>query len=297
MQGRIIKGIGGFYYVYTAEAGILECRARGLFRNQGRKPLVGDDVEVSLIDAQEQTGNVEELLPRRSELIRPAVANVDQALVIFAMHRPEPSLNLLDRFLCMMEYQQVPAAICINKCDLAQEDDCERFRKIYRAAGYPLFFTSTKMQEGLPQLAEYLHGHTTTVAGPSGAGKSSLINALFGEQLMETGALSEKLGRGKNTTRHSQIFPLDERTFIVDTPGFTSLDLPEIETEDLWRYYREFVPYEPQCRFAGCSHISEPECGIRQAVEEGKISPVRYENYKILYTQLKERPVVYKKHI
>lgn len=286
MKGKIVKGIAGFYYVYTWEAGMIECKARGIFRNQGKKPLVGDDVEVVLLDEQQHTGTIEAILPRQSQLIRPAVANVNQALVIFAAKQPDPSFNLLDRFLCMMEEQKVPTIICINKCDLAAGEEIQRFRDIYEPAGYPMLVTSAVAGEGLEELKKQLTGYTTTVAGPSGAGKSSLINALFGEQMMDTGALSEKLGRGRHTTRHSQILPLDKETYLVDTPGFSSLDLPEIAPEELRHYYREFAPYEHYCRFRGCCHISEPDCGVKEALEKGRLSHTRYDNYRLLYEEL-----------
>ncbi len=285
MRGKIIKGIAGFYYVYTWEAGMVECKARGIFRKQGKKPLVGDDVEVALLDEQQHTGSIESILPRKSRLVRPAVANVDQALVIFAARQPDPSFYLLDRLLCMMEYQKVPTMICINKCDLAAEE-LREISAIYEPAGYPMLLTSAATGEGLEELRKRLTGYTTTVAGPSGVGKSSLINALFGEQMMDTGALSEKLGRGRHTTRHSEILPLDKDTYLVDTPGFSSLDLPDLSPEELQQYYPEFAPYASGCRFRGCCHISEPDCGVKAALEKGRIHHTRYDNYRLLYEEL-----------
>lgn len=287
MQGIIIKGISGFYYVYVEGTGVYECRAKGVFRNRKQKPLVGDYVEISVIDPECHTGNVEMILPRRRELVRPAVANVDMALVIFAAKKPEPNLNLLDRFLCRMEYQRVPAAICFNKCDLITEQERQKLSDIYLSAGYPVLFTSTVTSEHLSELRGMLEGKTTTVAGPSGVGKSSLINSLLGERRMETGQISTKIERGKHTTRHSEILPISDGTYIVDTPGFSSLELPDIGKEELWTLYPEMKEYEPYCKFIGCSHISEPECGVKNAVEEGKIHHLRYNNYKILYEERK----------
>lgn len=287
MQGKIIKGISGFYYVYVEGAGIYECKAKGAFRNQKIKPLVGDDVILSVVDPDKRIGNVEDILPRRKELVRPAVSNIDMALVIFACQKPQPNFNLLDRFLCRMEVQKVPAAICFNKCDLIAEEEQERFRQIYLPAGYPILFTSTKTMENINVLRELLDGKTTTVAGPSGVGKSSLINCLLGESRMETGKISEKIDRGKHTTRHSEILPIATGTYIMDTPGFSSLELPELEKEELWTCYPEFVPYEPYCRFGGCSHIGEPDCGVKEALAQGKISHIRYENYRMLYEERK----------
>ena len=284
-----MKGISGFYYVYVAGTGIYECKAKGAFRKDGIKPLIGDDVEITETQDSEieLTGNVDHILPRKNVLIRPAVANIDMALVIFAVSKPEPNFNLLDRFLCMMEFQKVPVTICFNKCDLISEEEKEKLRQIYRASGYPILFTSTKTGENMEALKDCLKGKTTTVAGPSGVGKSSIINCLQSKLHMETGDISAKIERGKNTTRHSQIVPISEDTFIMDTPGFSSMDAPGMEKEDLWKCYPEFVPFEPYCRFQGCSHVNEPDCGVKEAVSDGRISNIRYENYVLIYQEMK----------
>ena len=289
MQGKIIKGIAGFYYVHVAESGIYECKAKGSFRNQKVKPLVGDNVRLEVLDEEEKKGNIQEILPRKNELIRPAVANIDQALVIFAAAKPKPNFNLLDRFLILMQYQKVPAVVCFNKQDMVEEEELKLLRDTYESAGYPVRFTSAVREEGLTEIRELLKGKTTTVAGPSGVGKSSLINLLSPEAGMETGDISRKIERGKHTTRHSEIFALDEDTFICDTPGFSSIYLPEMEKEELGTYFLEFVKYEPFCRFQGCAHIHEPGCGVKEALEEKKISSIRYENYKLLYEELKDK--------
>lgn len=288
MQGKIIKGIAGFYYVHVESYGVYECKAKGIFRKNHTKPLVGDDVEVDILDEAEMLGNIREILPRKSALIRPAVANVDQALIIFAIVKPNPNFNLLDRFLIRMERQNLPTIICFNKQDIATLEEKEALRKAYETCGYQVLFISALEQEGLEQVKELLTGKTTTVAGPSGVGKSSLINQLAPKSQMETGDISRKIERGKHTTRHSEIIALGENTYIVDTPGFTSLDISEITKEELGTYYPEFVQYEPYCKFSGCAHISEPSCGVKDAVAEGKISQVRYDNYKVLYQELKE---------
>ena len=287
MQGKIVKGISGFYYEHVEGTGIYECKAKGVFRNRKVKPLVGDNVEIVVLDEEKHLGNVEEILPRKNELIRPAVSNIDMALVIFAAAKPDPNFNLLDRFLCMMEYQKVPVTICFNKCDLVSEEEKENLQKIYAPAGYDILFTSVKTGENIDRLKALLAEKTTTVAGPSGVGKSSLINELQTDVRMQTGAISDKIGRGKHTTRHSEIISIGQDTYIMDTPGFSSMDLPGFEKEDLWTCYPEFVPYEPECRFIGCSHIGEPDCGVKNALAEGKISRVRYDNYVMLYDEMK----------
>ena len=287
MQGKIVKGISGFYYVHIAESGIYECKAKGIFRNQKVKPLVGDNVEIAILDEAEKKGNIEKILPRENELIRPAVANIDLALIIFAAAKPQPNFNLLDRFLIMMEYQKVPVKICFNKVDLVTEEQLATYTKIYASCDYDIVFTSAKSGQGMEELLDILQGNTTAVAGPSGVGKSSLINSLQPNILMETGSISRKIERGKHTTRHSQLIPVSGNTYIMDTPGFSTLDIPGFEKEDLALFYPEFAPYEPYCRFQGCSHISEPDCGIKDALMQGNISSIRYENYKLLYEELK----------
>lgn len=287
MQGKIIKGIAGFYYIHAENGQVYECKAKGAFRKQKIKPLVGDMVRIAVLDEAEHLGNVEEILPRKNELIRPAVANIDMALVIFAAAKPEPNFNLLDRFLCMMEFQNVPVTICFNKTDLVDEEKIEEYRRIYEPAGYRLMSTCTRTGEGVDAVKALLHGKTTTVAGPSGVGKSSLINALQSDVQMQTGVISDKIDRGKHTTRHSEIVPVMEDSYIMDTPGFSSMDVPGFEKEDLWTCFPEFREYEPYCKFQGCSHINEPDCGVKEALAEGKMSSVRYENYKLLYEELK----------
>lgn len=289
MQGKIVKGISGFYYVHVVGSGIYECKAKGIFRRQDIKPLVGDNVELVVISEKDHTGNIASILPRQNMLIRPAVANVDQALLIFAAASPVPNFQLIDRFLVMMAYQEIPVLICLNKCDLVEETVREHFKDIYRGSGCRLLFASAKENRGIDALMRELEGHTTTVAGPSGVGKSSLINLLAPGACMETGEISRKIERGRHTTRHAQLIHLGANSYIMDTPGFSTMYLPEIEKEELQQYYPEFVVYEPECRFQGCSHITEPDCGVKQALQNGNISSVRYENYCSLYTELKER--------
>lgn len=289
MQGRIIRGIAGFYYVHVPEMGIYECKAKGIFRKNKLKPLVGDFVKLSILDEENKKGNIDEVLDRENELIRPAVANIDQALVIFAIKKPEPNLNLLDRFLIMMEQKEIPCVLVFNKSDLAGEEEKQTLRDIYKNSGCEILFISAKKDEGIEKIREVLQGKTSTVAGPSGVGKSSLINKLQSDVNMETGSISEKIERGKHTTRHTEFIPIGEDTYIMDTPGFSSLAVFDMEKEELEQFYPEFDEYRDACRFNGCSHTHEPGCGVKEAIEEGKISKERYENYKLIYEELKNK--------
>lgn len=289
MQGKIIRGIAGFYYVHVPEMGVLECKAKGIFRKNKLKPLVGDLVEVSVLDEENKKGNIDEVLERKNELIRPAVANIDQALVIFAIKKPEPNLNLLDRFLIMMQQKEIPCILVFNKSDLATEEERQALRDIYAGSGCEILFVSAKQDQGIEEVRNLLKGKTSTVAGPSGVGKSSLINKLQSDVNMETGSISEKIERGKHTTRHTEFIPMGEDTFIMDTPGFSSLAVFDMEKEELEQFYPEFDEYRDICRFNGCSHTHEPGCGVKEALEEGKISKERYENYKLIYDELKNR--------
>jgi len=287
MTGKIVKGISGFYYVHVVESGIYQCKAKGIFRQQKVKPLVGDDVEIEVTHEQDMEGNVINILPRKNELIRPAVANIDQALIMFASAIPKPNFNLLDRFLVMMSYQDIPVYICFNKSDQIDEEEQERIRNIYINTGYNVIYTSAKDETGIDAFKEILKGKTSAVAGPSGVGKSSLINAISPYASMEIGEISAKIERGKNTTRHTELIPVEDNTYIMDTPGFSTLNIPGLEPQDLWRYFPEFVEHERNCKFTGCSHITEPDCGIKDAIRAGLISKERYKGYKLLYEELK----------
>ena len=289
MQGKIIRGIAGFYYVDLAESGLYECKARGIFRKEKTKPLVGDDVEMDVLDEEEKTGNITDVLVRRNELIRPAVANIDQALVVFAVTDPKPHFNLLDRFLVMMEYKEIPVILCFNKTDIATESELEELAEIYRACGYPVVFTSASEGIHVDMVRQLLKGKTTAIAGPSGVGKSSLINLLQPHVQMETGDISRKIARGKHTTRHSELIAIDKESYIMDTPGFSSLYVGEMEKEELKYCFREFTPFEGRCRFQGCSHIHEPGCLVKAAVEEGQIHKNRYRDYVEMYQELQDK--------
>ncbi len=289
MTGKIIKGIAGLYYVHTGASSVYECKAKGVFRNQKIKPLVGDNVELEILDEGKKLAAIVDILPRKSQLIRPAVANVDQALIEFAVKDPEPNWSLLDRFLILMAKQNLPVIICFNKTDLISEEERREIENGYRNSGYEIRFLSAKEKLGTEEVFQLLDKKTTVLAGPSGVGKSTLVNLLQQGVVMETGAVSEKIKRGKHTTRHSEVIWINENTYILDTPGFSSLELEDIETEELKNYFPEFHPYEGDCRFRGCLHENEPDCAVKQAVKEGVISKRRYHSYLLLYKDLKEK--------
>lgn len=289
MTGKIIKGIAGFYYVGNGKGQVYQCKAKGIFRNRGVKPLVGDDVEFSILDEKEKEGNIDAILPRKNQLVRPAAANVDQALVVFALSRPAPNFNLLDRFLVMMERQDVPVILCFNKADQGQEEGSWDFMDSYRRAGYQVLSISALEKSGVEEVRRLLAGKTTVLAGPSGVGKSTLTNALYPQAEMETGEISRKIQRGRHTTRHSELFWIGEDTYMMDTPGFSSLYVEDLEPEELKHYFPEFAPFEDQCRFLGCVHVGERDCGVKDAVAEGKIARSRYDNYLLMYQELKNK--------
>ena len=289
MQGKIIKGIAGFYYVHAKDNNVYECKAKGVFRNRKIKPLVGEDVELDIVDADKLIGNINDILPRKNELIRPAVANIDQTLVVFASLSPEPNFNLLSRFLVMMDWNDVPAIVCFNKSDQVDEAEIKRLTGIFENCGAKVIVTSVPRNEGIEELKELLIGKTTSFAGPSGVGKSSILNGIFPDANSQIGDISEKINRGKHTTRHSEIFNVAKDTYIMDTPGFTSLECADIEDTELHYYFNEFAEYEGKCRFNGCVHVNEPNCSVKEAVAEGKISKVRYDIYLEMYNELKAK--------
>ena len=289
MQGKIIKGIAGFYYVHVVHSGIYECKAKGVFRNKKIKPLVGDNVEIEILDEENKIGNIINIYDRENELIRPAVSNMSQALVVFAIANPMPNLNLLDRFLVMMERNGIDTIICFNKIDLVDEEEILKLRDIYVKAGYHVMFTSTKENMGIEEVLRVIDGKTTAFAGPSGVGKSSLLNALIPEANSQTGEISEKIKRGKHTTRHTEIFNVSDDTYLMDTPGFSSLYVNDFEKEELKNYFREFIEYNNGCRFTGCVHVNEPDCLVKEAVENGGINRSRYDNYILMYEEIKNK--------
>lgn len=283
LEGLIIRGVGGFYYVET-ESGVYQCRARGLFKKQGITPMVGDRVAIDLTEEEEVEGYVTEIHPRRNSFIRPPIANVDLLLVTAAFRHPAPNLRLIDRFLVMAQMAGTEAVICFNKADLADAAQIEEMQRIY-GDSYEVRFLSAKTGDGIDALAERVAGLQVALAGPSGVGKSTVLNHLCRDASAKTGEVSRKTRRGRHTTRHVEIFPMDLGGKVFDTPGFTSFDILEASEEDLAGYYPEMRPYLGQCRFDNCRHIKEPDCMVRKAVEEGTISRERYASY---VTQIEE---------
>lgn len=274
MEGKIIKGIGGFYYIKTEE-GIIECKARGKFRHKDMKPMVGDNVTIKV---EKGKGVIEEIHERTSELIRPTVSNVTLAFVVFAIKSPDLNFDLLNRFLILCESNNIEAIVCLNKVDLVSEEEREEVKKKITDIGYEVLFINAKEGLGIEALRGRMNGNVTVLCGPSGAGKSTLINKLVDREHMETGIVSDKIGRGKHTTRHSELIEIDNG-YIVDTPGFSTLDVTFIEKEKLKYYFPDFDEYNDTCKFRGCVHYKEPGCSLKQAVEEGKINKHRYEFY------------------
>ena len=285
-EGTIIKGVGGFYYVATAE-GVFECRARGIFRKENIKPMVGDKVRIQIIDSKKKKGNVEVIEERKSSLIRPRVANVDQAIIVFAAASPNINLDLLDRFIVLVEEQDLEAVICINKTDLDKEEGYKQIAETYRKAGYKVICLCAEKGENIDLLKETLRDRISVFAGPSGVGKSSLINCLNPDFRLETGEVSAKIERGRHTTRHAELMELFENSFIVDSPGFSSLYLDHIDKEKLKYYFREFEDYNDTCYYNGCSHTHEPDCRVKEKIGE-EISKERYDRYVSLYNELAE---------
>ncbi|AYE33117.1 ribosome small subunit-dependent GTPase A [Clostridium septicum] len=274
MKGKIIKGIGGFYYIKT-EKGLIECKARGKFRHRDMKPIVGDNV---IINVENGKGVIEDILERSSELIRPTIANVTQAFVVFAIKNPDINFDLLNRFLILCEHNNIKSIVCLNKVDLVSNEEREEIRKKINDIGYEVLYINAKKGEGIESLKEKLRGNETVLCGPSGAGKSTLINKLINRDHMETGKVSDKIGRGKHTTRHSELIEISDG-YLVDTPGFSTLEVNFIDKEELRYCFPEFEEYNHNCKFRGCLHNKEPKCSVKQAVQEGKINEYRYKFY------------------
>ncbi|RNB87951.1 ribosome small subunit-dependent GTPase A [Brevibacillus nitrificans] len=287
-EGRIVKALSGFYYVADGDR-IFSCRARGLFKKKGAKvnPLVGDWVVYDAINEEE--GYVMEVGERTSELVRPPISNVDQAVLVFSMFKPAFSALLLDKFLVHTEHAGIDSVIILSKADQVPEEEVRAITEKYEAIGYTVIPTSTKQEtRGLQEVREVLHDRISVFAGQSGVGKSSLINALFPGVSLQTGDVSEKLGRGKHTTRHVELIPLEGGGYVADTPGFSSLEFMDLDELDLAEAFRDFAERSPDCKFRGCLHVTEPSCAVQEGVASGELSKERYENYLQFREELKE---------
>lgn len=286
IDGIIIKGIGGFYYVKT-EDGIVECRARGVFREENITPLVGDKVRIR-ISEEDNSGYVEEVYPRTTQLVRPSVANITQAIIVMSIKKPDINTWLLDRFLIMAEHENLKITICLNKMDLDPEET-SKLEEIYKQIGYNVICTSIKTGLGIDLLEKALDNNISVFAGPSGAGKSSLLNKINENFKLETGDVSAKTKRGKHTTRHVELLELHDDAYVLDSPGFSSLNLDFIEEEiELRGYFREIEEYGRECKFISCLHLNEPNCQVKRQVEEGNINKQRYENYLLFLDEIKK---------
>ena len=285
LTGTILRSLSGFYTVETDERALVECRARGRFRQTGEKPLVGDRVRVRV---EGEDGYIEEILPRRNALVRPPVANIDQLLLVVSMKDPSPNTLVLDKMIALAESQQIEPVLVFSKTDL---EDAGALSQLYRQAGFSCFPISSRTGEGVEALRPVFAGKVTVLSGNSGAGKSSLLNVLYPELALETGEISHKLGRGRHTTRQVTFYHLPDGGLVADTPGFSSIAPERYEQWDktkLAEYFREFRPYLTQCQFSGCSHVREKGCAVLQAVQEGKIAASRHASYVAMFEELKE---------
>lgn len=288
-EGKIIKALSGFYYVLTDNYETYQCRGRGVFRKNKVTPLVGDEVVFQI--ENETDGYILEVKERKNELVRPPIANVDQAILVFSAVEPNFSPVLLDRFLVLIEFNQIRPIICITKMDLVDANtvtEIEQYANDYRQIGYEVILTSSETAIGLNDLMPHLKGNISVFAGQSGVGKSSLLNALRPELELKTDDISTHLGRGKHTTRHVELIEVGEG-LVADTPGFSSLEFTDIEAEDLTFCFPELQEASEQCKFRGCLHLSEPKCAVKQAVESAEIPLYRYEHYKIFLQEIKDR--------
>ena len=287
IEGRIIKGIGGFYYIET-EKGLYECRARGIFRKNKITPLVGDFVKISVVDEDNKKGVVEEIQERKTELVRPPIANVNKALIVFAVKNPTHHLSLLDRFIVLAERENLEIVIILTKIDLDDDNTFEKIKNIYEPCGYKVIGVSNLENKNIDKVKEELKDNTVVFAGPSGVGKSSLLNQIDSNFQLKTGDVSDKIKRGTHTTRHAELFELKFGGMVADTPGFSSLTLDDIEDIDLKDYFIEFEDYD-DCKFGSrCIHQNEPNCAVKEAVENGEIPKERYESYIQLLNEIRQ---------
>lgn len=288
-MAKILKGIGGFYYVKCDDSDdIIECKARGKFRNLSVKPYVGDDVDIELSLDESGKGSILNIHDRKNCFIRPPVANIDRLVIVCSCHNPEPDYGFVDKMLVICASKNVDAIICLNKTDLATEAEIMEFSKVYEKIGVPVITTSNIDEVGIDKLKEKIYGKITAFSGFSGVGKSTLLNNILGTKSLQTGEVSKKIGRGRHTTRHVELMEFGDG-YLVDTPGFGSLEILDIDADDLKQYFPEFEQFECNCRFPNCMHLGTKFCGVYDAVCSGKIPESRFENYKSFYKLLKDK--------
>lgn len=286
MEGLIIGNISNTYKIKT-EKNIYNSFARGKFKNEEIVPLVGDKVEIQITDEEKSEAVIEKILPRKNELKRPKVSNIEQVVFIISIKNPKPDLLMLDKQLAYVENLKIEPVIVINKIDL--DENYKKIQELYTKIGYKVIATSAKQNIGISELKKQLKNKISVFSGNSGVGKSSIINALFEEDKTQEGEVSKKNKKGKNTTTDTKLYELEENTFIADTPGFSSFEISEIESNQLDKNFREFNNEIPSCEFVGCTHIKEKNCGIKKAIEENRISKERYERYLKIYEELKDK--------
>ena len=286
MQGIIVGNISNTYKIKTNKQ-IYEAYARGKLKNQEKTPLVGDKVEIEITDEESKKAIIEEILPRKNEIKRPKIANIDQIIFIISTKNPKPDLLMLDKQLAYAEKFKIEPVIIINKIDL--QDTYIQIQKLYTSIGYKTIITSAKQGIGIDEVKKILKNKISVFSGNSGVGKSSIINALFGIDKTQEGEISSKNKKGKNTTTDTKLYELEENTYIADTPGFSSFEINEIESNELDKYFKEFIPEIENCEFIGCTHIKEEKCGVKNAIQEGKISQERYQRFCKIYEELKDK--------
>lgn len=287
MIGKIIENISNLYKV-EANREIYEATARGKFKNENQTPVVGDNVEIAITDKEKHIAVIEKIMPRKVYIKRPKLANITQIVFVLSSKHPKPDLLMLDKQLAFAEFLGIKSVIVLNKIDLDQKEEFKKIKAIYEKIGYPVIETAAKDKKGIDPLIEILKNNINAFSGNSGVGKSTLINGIFDREITQEGEISKRNKRGKNTTTSIKLYEIEQNTYIADTPGFSTFDISEIEYNELEKYFKEFREHIKNCEFVGCTHIKEEKCGIKNAIQEGKISQDRYDRFCKIYEELKQ---------